>query len=68
MAAQEQTTSAKGGVEIDGPLYGLIWFIALDALETKNELNTRFLSKSHSREKHLKEITPFASYRLACKI
>ena len=68
MAAQELTTSAKGGVEIHGLLYGLVWFIALDALETKNELNTRFLSKSRSREKHLKEITPFASYRLAWKI
>ena len=60
MAAQKLTTSAKGGVEIHGLLYGLAWFLALDALETKNELNTRFLSKSRSREKHLKEITPGA--------
>ena len=65
MAAQELTTSAKGVVEIHGLLYGLVWFVALDALETKNELNTRFFSMSRSRKKHLKEITPFASYRLA---
>ena len=68
MAAQELTTSAKGGVEIHGLLYGLVWFIALEALETKNELNTKFLSKSRSKEKHLKEITPFSSYRLEWKI
>ena len=47
----------KGGVEIHGLLYGLVWFKALDALEqTKNELNTRFLSKFRSREKHFEEI------------
>ena len=65
MAAQELTISAKGGVEIHGLSYGLVWFIALGALEqAKNELNTRFLSKSSSIEKHFKEIAPFASYRL----
>ena len=69
MTDQELTTSVKGGVEIRGLLYGLVWFIALDALEqAKNETNARFLLKFRSIVGHFKDITSFACYRIAWKI